>query len=255
MTSTLFYKSFSSPPALSLSLSLVCTHQGYVPRSPNGTLPPLDPYVEIDQHDRPPYIANGSTNGVTHASACNGELPQSYQYTSQASTVEKVQEDSGHRTTSSLYRGTSRSLRQDRLIPGGLLHRGVEPQREYTRSAPELQHPASQKYPPLSNRRSVTPSPSPPPLSPSRLYPITNGYHSEAQTSGVMTNGHQPTYAANKSHLSATNIMKYSSGNPDVVRIPPMETQGKFSCPRCARRFVEKSEFSDHKIRCINWKL
>lgn len=223
--------------------------QGYVPRSPNGTLPPLDPYVEIDQYDHQPYIANGSTNGIVDT--CNGEVPHRQQHSDRTSTMETVQQDSAYKTSSSLYGGTpatSRLVHQDRRIPGGLLHRGVEPQREYTRSAPALQQPPSQKYPPLSSRRSVTRSPSPP-LLPPHSHSITNGY---AQTSGTVTNGHQPMFAANNFHLNAANVMKYSVGNPDVARIPPMETVGKFSCPRCARRFVERSEFSDHKIRCIN---
>lgn len=33
--------------------------------------------------------------------------------------------------------------------------------------------------------------------------------------------------------------------------IPPLETNGKYSCPRCERKFESKKICSDHKARCI----
>lgn len=40
--------------------------------------------------------------------------------------------------------------------------------------------------------------------------------------------------------------------NRTVQKLPPMQTKGRHKCPRCARRFVDSAECSDHKARCIS---
>lgn len=32
---------------------------------------------------------------------------------------------------------------------------------------------------------------------------------------------------------------------------PPLETKGKYSCPRCERKFESKRTWTDHKSRCM----
>ena len=53
------------------------------------------------------------------------------------------------------------------------------------------------------------------------------------------------------SKFSKLNTADPTSANPDVSHIPPMESKGRFSCPRCGRRFSKKNECDDHKIRCL----
>ena len=33
--------------------------------------------------------------------------------------------------------------------------------------------------------------------------------------------------------------------------VPPMETKGRYSCPRCERKFVKKTDCTEHKKRCM----
>ena len=42
-----------------------------------------------------------------------------------------------------------------------------------------------------------------------------------------------------------------STGRPAQV-IPKVESKGKYSCPRCARKFASKADCNDHKARCMN---
>ena len=38
---------------------------------------------------------------------------------------------------------------------------------------------------------------------------------------------------------------------PPTSAIPPMETKGRYSCPRCGRKFKVKADCTDHKERCL----
>ncbi len=53
------------------------------------------------------------------------------------------------------------------------------------------------------------------------------------------------------SQFSRLNTPDPTSANPDVSHIPPLESKGKHSCPRCGRRFSKKSDCEDHKVRCL----
>lgn len=254
------------------------THtQGYVPRSPNGTLPPLDPFVEIDQQhlaiNPPNKITSHSTGRSTDTSTYNGEIsrytnqshvkgaasadvyneetPQSQQRGGSvpmtSSSVAAVQADGPSNGT----RVPAYALRHNRASPAGLLHRGMEIPPQQTRSEPVIaQQRTSHSVAPPLPRRSITPPSYSPALAPSQPHPITNGYYVMPSKS-VSTSRHEPV-PANNFHLNASNVLKYTASSPEAARIPPLETRGKYSCPRCARRFADKSEFSDHKVRCIN---
>ena len=55
-----------------------------------------------------------------------------------------------------------------------------------------------------------------------------------------------------KPHPSTPPVSPSSSyGNPNVSHIPPLQTRGKHVCPRCARRFTDRTECTEHKLRCL----
>ena len=114
------------------------------------------------------------------------------------------------------------------------------------------------------------PSPSPSPqalvnggIAPSTPY-TTNGYANGGQTSNV-------PQLVNRDSMSRINGFQYPpnfqqlvvggstgvSGNAHhhqqpVISVPRVESKGKYACPRCARRFVSKTDCTDHKARCMS---
>lgn len=52
-----------------------------------------------------------------------------------------------------------------------------------------------------------------------------------------------------ENELEAVLAKVGSSSNGNIA--PPLQTTGKYCCPRCERKFDNKKMFSDHKTRCI----
>lgn len=43
----------------------------------------------------------------------------------------------------------------------------------------------------------------------------------------------------------------YQEAGIGRTNAPPLETKGKYSCPRCERKFENKRIWTDHKSRCV----
>ena len=131
------------------------------------------------------------------------------------------------------------------------------------------------KPPSPNERRSHTPSPT-----------HTNGYACNAPVKGyIMQNGHlagadvpnsyqqQQPYVNGYSASAGRNAAVDSDGvnwvqgkfqelvvshdrnsgtGGQVQQFPPIDSKGKYQCPRCARKFMRKADCIDHKARCIS---
>ena len=204
------------------------------------------------------YANQSHGRGVTDTSTYNGEVPPSRQrgggVPMGSSSVAAVQADG---VVPGLYRGSDTRVPTHALhrkvSPAGLLHRGLESPPQQTRSEPVItQQRTSYTVAPPLPRRSITPPSYSPALPSSQPHPITNGYHNHVTSPKSVSQSRHESVPVNNFHLNASNLLKYTASNPEAARIPPLETKGKYSCPRCARRFADKTEFTDHKIRCIN---
>lgn len=67
------------------------------------------------------------------------------------------------------------------------------------------------------------------------ISPSNNGY---ANGVGVSPSNSRPVYQQEQ-QVIGRNIA------------PPLETKGRYSCPRCERKFENKRDCNDHKSRCV----
>ena len=229
--------------------------QGYKSRSPNGTLPLLDPYVEVDQHHGVNRSISRSDSNLYHSS-------EQQQTQSRANGHEGATAH-GH---ARVFRGA----------PPGVCARGVEDWE--TRSAPSTvsvertkppspslltQHRSSAastaytstEVPRYNGRLSPTPVITPPLVSNGiDNPPVVNGISHTPFANGI---DHLPQLSRNHVNHSEVSAHKLAGtaphmyANPDVSKIPPLQTKGKYSCPRCARRFGARTDCDDHILRCL----
>ena len=175
----------------------------------------------------------------------------------------------GHSATA---HGHTRAPRGSSRVPQGVRARGVEDWE--TRSAPStvsvepppIQHRTSAtstsdtatEIPRHNGRLSPTPIITPPPVSNGISHsPVANGTNHTPIANGI---DHLPQLSRNHvnySEVTAPRAHKLAGtapqmyANPDVSQIPPLQTKGKYSCPRCARRFTARTDCEDHKVRCL----
>ncbi len=91
--------------------------------------------------------------------------------------------------------------------------------------------------------------------------PHSNGHHNGYANGLTATNGVAPNTAGGNNPMAPSyHAMEVIEQNPvrPVIQdqgIPrtngPLETKGRFSCPRCERKFENKRIWTDHKSRCI----
>ena len=84
--------------------------------------------------------------------------------------------------------------------------------------------------------------------------PVANGFDPTPIANGIDHHPHLSRNHLNHSELAAHKLAGSAPqmyANPDVSQIPPLETKGKYSCPRCARRFGDRTDCDDHKTRCL----
>lgn len=231
--------------------------QGYIPRSPNSALPPLDPYVENDPP--PPHRRNLAPTSSSNTMIANPNL-----------------------------NGLAPSRR---LVPGQFLARSSE---DVSKSAPTTTEHRVHPSPPTVQRKSHPPSPTYVNMQDSHQtnqqmqallplhtqQPSTNGYimqngHIAPTNQGInhhqpspqpMVNGYSSTSGAqlvngdglirNSDYRYPANFQQLvvgnSSSNNQPHVIPRVESKGKYACPRCARKFNNKADCSDHKARCMS---
>ena len=182
--------------SLSLSLS-----QGFVSRSPSG-LPPLDPYVEIDQNQLPPFASGGNRLDGRRFPPRNGAaLPN------------------GH---------APRPLYQ---LPGN--------------------DPASRvgsgRVSPGRRRSGANSSPAAAAFSSGSCRLVARGLDKEeVQSAPVNSDG-----LSSSSGSSSDSGSSVDSDGAEGLPPPPLPRKGRHTCPRCARGFLDKTTFQQHRDRCL----
>ena len=81
---------------------------------------------------------------------------------------------------------------------------------------------------------------------------VTNGY-ANGVSNEILVNGLGETFhlvendglIPRQQMVLGERVMGWSN------HVPPMETRGRYTCPRCERKFENKSDFNNHKIRCV----
>ena len=83
---------------------------------------------------------------------------------------------------------------------------------------------------------------------PSPRPPMVNGY----STNGAqLVNGDGLIRNPDYRYPANFQQLVVGTGQPQVIP-PKVELKGKYSCPRCARKFAHKADCSDHKARCMS---
>ncbi len=203
--------------------------QGYVSR---GTaLPPLDPYVEHD----PPTL--------THPPPPS-QAPPTHPHTPQVSPQRNNSSRYGNQL---LARSTNDT--DPHSAPASMEQRPTTPNNNVdttkdTKSAanvyPDATYPAkprNQRQPPpgyiMQNGGVV------PPYKPGRV---------EVDGRGPVTMECIDTETSPIINL----VNKPAVDRKNMKVVPPLQTKGRFKCPRCARRFLNNADCNDHKTRCIS---
>ena len=208
--------------------------QGYVPRSP---LPPLDPYVELDQQD----VALGTGSHSDSALYLRHAPPASTAAPSAQASVAL------HRPSGGVAR-----VMLARSAPSTATHPTSPPSPPHTSAPPPPTHTLCSVTPPTSsyvaNGYSYAPAvnsfTSAANAAPS---PVLKGY------TPPIPNAHGPSPVPN-SPSPIPNGQAPIAGHTEVrlSAIPPLRTEGRFKCPRCGRRFATSEECDGHKLRCMS---
>lgn len=224
---------------------------GYITRSPSGHLPPLDPFVDHDKESsklprsRSPRLL---TRGV--------DLVQAY------SNSQGAQAYSGPQRSGSDFLDSERSRSPIKSNGTGGSYMGPSPrpvspiyaQSATTNAGLTNGAPFRPNFPPSMTNGSTTNRSSTAP-------PHSNGHHNGYANGLTATNGVAPNTAGGNNPMAPSyHAMEVIEQNPvrPVIQdqgIPrtngPLETKGRFSCPRCERKFENKRIWTDHKSRCI----
>ena len=232
--------------------------QGYIPRSPNGALPPLDPYVEIDP---PPQPRSGRPAPPTNSTTTNSShyLAPSRRGLAHGQLLARSAEDiSRSAPTTAQHQNPSPPVVQRKSHPpsptyvnqsqipttngGYIMQNGhvvsSRPGNQYETATSRYQQPGQAL---VSGSSSV---------------PYTNGYPDGLAVpngtqlvtgDGARINGYQ--FPPNFQQL----VVGGGTGHgPQAQVIPRVESKGRYACPRCARRFNSKIDCNDHKARCMS---
>lgn len=249
--------------------------QGYIPRSPNSALPPLDPYVE---NDPPP-----STHGAHLAPPIKS-----------SSTLNGMGPSGGRRLAPGKFLARSAENVSSRSAPTTSEQRHLSPPTVQRKS-----HPPSPTYVNIHNHQYQPQMPVVPATSngyimqnghiATNALPVTNQkfqqpnrhqqqqpiqQHAPAVVNATPVpymngyiDGHLPTNAPQLVAADALRTDRYGypanfqqlvvggsgqAAQQAPVAIPRVESKGKYSCPRCARRFNYKTDCNDHKARCMS---
>lgn len=201
-----------SLPLLLPSLSLPSlSQQGFVARCPGSGLPPLDPYVEIDQNALHPS-PHGATSNRLNAQHEN-YVQNGFSTTHNGLTPQHLVSDFGQLSVGEEY--MSPGFTNGHVSPGAGNGR-VSPGRR--RNAKN----SSTSY---------------------RL--VARGLVDKDETASIKTNSD----GLSSSSSDGGSSVESDGGLPPPP--PPLVSKGRHACPRCARRFQDKKTFQQHRDRCL----